>query len=148
MKQRHIFCLLVAIAFGVGVGLAKNQEIAANDLGITSINCAAEHCDNKDSLDLWLQLQFICHLKKSSSFSLTDNSNIEIAVVKSRQFNSFVIGLICSLVSITGLIVGYFIGCRFFPNNSQRSNIYNSIPSTDELDYMPNYKTSFRTTKW
>jgi hypothetical protein len=40
---------------------APNPEIADNELGITSRACAASYCTSKDSLDLWLALEWDCH---------------------------------------------------------------------------------------
>jgi len=40
---------------------APNPEIADNELGITSRACAASYCTTKDSLELWLALEWDCH---------------------------------------------------------------------------------------
>jgi len=47
-------------------GLCSNPEIADNELGITSRACADHYCTSKDSLDLWVSLEWYCHKSEVS----------------------------------------------------------------------------------
>lgn len=52
-----------ALLYAVGLRAiaGSNPEIADNSLGITSRACADNYCLDKDSLDLWLAVEWECH---------------------------------------------------------------------------------------
>jgi hypothetical protein len=51
----------LVLTWGFAFGLCSNPEIADNELGITSRACADHYCTSKDSLDLWVSLEWHCH---------------------------------------------------------------------------------------
>ena len=122
--MRFFFLLFVAI---LGTLYAKNQEITPNDLGITSTTCADTHCLSLDSMELWFQLQPICHTSASSTsasalYSTTSSDS-------SWKFSAHTTGLVCAAVSILGLIAGRYAGYKYF---TSQSFDYDLVPNDDK----------------
>lgn len=131
MRSLFLLCLAVIL-----VSLyAKNQEITPNDLGITSTSCADTHCLSLDSMELWFQLQPVCHASTSSTSasSLYSSSSTD----DSWKFSAHTTGLVCAAVSILGLVAGRWAGFKYF---SSQSFDYDLVPNDDK--YMSGGKSS------
>lgn len=124
---------------------SKNEEIAPNELGITSSSCALYYCKHLDSLELWQSLEEVCYndyfdevlamattVEPSFSTQHYVNNN---ALYFSAEFTGF----ICALVSIIGILSGrhYYssYGKSCITPSAQRNSIrrseYTAIPSSE-----------------
>lgn len=101
---------------------AANPEIADNELGITSRACADNFCTDKDSLDLWLSLEYYCHydevyqgtgdgpvssataetiIQAPSRRALQDETNSPQATSRRRRLTSTSLSLISYIAALT-----------------------------------------------
>ncbi len=117
---------------------SKNQEIASNDLGITAAECAAQHCEEKDSLALWLQFQLS---KDHNDLDLTKRllaqKNRSLQGLNAENVSMSLTGISCALASLAGIVVGYSVGHACWTKTDQFT--YSSIPSLQEEDDNTDY---------
>ncbi len=132
---KGVVLLLVVFHFVFVEG--KNQEIAANSLGITTFECAAQHCNDKDSLGLWLEMKNICHIIKRDSYerSLSYGLKLHSFGDGDSSISMVVTGACSAAASLIGILVGYVCGrCCMRYQNSSVEFLYSSIPSFDDGD--------------
>ena len=111
---------------------APNPEIADNELGITSRACAASYCTTKDSLELWLALEWDCHQddkvtgdgqgpaatttetiiqapsrgRRKTRRRLTTDASTSLSLSVTRV----VTAIAASVLSVVGILTGYRVG--------------------------------------
>ena len=118
-----------------------NPEISENDLGTLAVNCASKYCKSKDSLELWLSIEWDCHFDDivtgDGNGPPASEDEVEIVQAQSRKkrrlqrrklissssssssspsssyyVSRIVSGFICSLLSLLGLSLGFLVGAR------------------------------------
>ena len=94
-------------AVGLRAVAGSNPEIADNSLGITSRACADNYCLDKDSLDLWLAVEWECHEDDvligdgSGPPDATDSGEIQQAPSRRRRANRRHLASIESIAALT-----------------------------------------------
>ena len=101
--------------------LGTNAEIEENELGLTARACASNFCNNKDSLVMWLDLEWYCHapedLIPSGFLTLLKGTD-------AYAFSPFIAGMFCALLGILGFMIGFCIGMKTerLPLLSEKNN--------------------------
>ena len=106
-----LFFLLFSILYKVGNihALGSNAEIEENELGLTARACASNFCHNKDSLVMWLDLEWYCHAPEElipTGFLTLLKSTDAYAL------SPFIAGMFCALLGILGFMIGFCIGMK------------------------------------
>lgn len=101
--------------------LGSNPAIIENDLGTTLIACSENYCKDKDSLDLWLTMEWMCHTDDSvvgdgSGYDGMDTTSTIIQAVSRRklerekeEFSRRRLGTIFDLFGIEKVYVSRFV---------------------------------------
>ena len=118
--------------------MASNPEIADNELGITARACADHYCSSRDSLDLWMAVEWDCHKDEAAGGdgqgpeSSTAVEEIAQAPSRRRQLSAstgtstsllvilddiaaltvtrILTAVVSSILSVVGLLVGFRVG--------------------------------------
>ena len=111
-------------------GFAKNRPIAPNDLGDASMECSALYCgDTMDSLSLWMTMQKICHPADEGVLGTTRRQLAGNSGMFSHEFTQGESGIICAVTSVVGLLAGFYMGKKYFPD---RAVGYTVIPQGEK----------------
>ena len=88
------------------LGLGSNSEIEENVLGLTTRACATNFCNSKDSLSLWLSLEWFCYAPlEVLTADVRRMENSEVSV----NFSPFHAGIICAFAGVIGFVIGLII---------------------------------------
>ena len=142
------FIILYAYFFLKCLSLGSNPAIIENELGSTLIACST-HCKDKDSLDLWLEVEWHCHndddtygdgngyegMDQTSSIvqapsrrRLKHKSRRLLNIVGEKTYVSrFFSGAICAIFTIFGICAGLYVGRNFRVSRFS----YAAIPTDD-----------------
>ena len=89
--------------------LGTNAEIEENELGLTSRACAANFCTGKDSLDMWLDIEWFCHAPEE--FLPPDFLTLP-KEMDAYTLPPILAGLFCTLMGIVGFLLGFCLGIK------------------------------------
>lgn len=141
MKLIVVVCLLSVLASLY----AFNAPIEDNDLGITARACAANFCKSKDSLELWMEIEYECHARDLITTDLFTNvRKRKLAETASYSLSSVHVGLLCSFFGLFGYYVGNAVssGVLFGSKKGYRHE-YTKIPTSDPIsDFNSSYESS------
>jgi hypothetical protein len=109
-RSLRIALLVVALIFPRHVvGLGTNAEIEENQLGLTARACAANFCHRKDSLDMWLDIEWYCHA--SEELLPTEFLNLPTGM-DAYSLSPLLAGVLCALLGIFGFLIGVCLGLK------------------------------------
>ena len=91
------------------LGLGTNAEIEENQLGLTSRACAANFCHRKDSLDMWLDIEWFCHA--SEDLLPAEFLNLPTGM-DAYALSPLLAGVLCALLGMFGFLVGVCLGLK------------------------------------
>ena len=96
--------------YSLSMGMGRNPAIESNELGDTATACARIFCSTKDSLDLWLSIEYRCHAGSSVGDSNSDmqKSTRRLSEI-SRKISAFRAGMICAVFTALGIGLGITI---------------------------------------
>jgi hypothetical protein len=141
----------------------SNPEIVANLLGEASKACAQRHCDDKDSLDLWMEIGWDCHKGEKiygggAGYPEYEMTSTTVQALQRRlsersytapgrrklfedSVGNFLIpryisGILCGLCAVIGMLVGIQLGRKYL-RKLNSTFAYQTIPSTDDHDSIP-----------
>jgi hypothetical protein len=146
--------LFLSLAY-LSLAISSNPAIVENDLGNIATACASKFCTSKDSLDIWLDIEYDCHRNEEvagdgSGSSADHVSNIVQApsrkgrqrkrrlssddaltiggkILVSREFS----GLVCSICGLLGMLLGYIIGKKW---NDSAGTLVTHVSALDDDD--------------
>jgi hypothetical protein len=128
------------------LSLGSNGAIEDNDLGQATRYCSANYCNSKDSLELWLAIEFQCigqfidePLTPSYASRTASSSNVirvETATDTEAKGSSSIsrhsIGIICSIIALAGLWIGYYVG-RLVSGKARWPIRYSPVSTSDDM---------------
>lgn len=139
-------CMIMVNAISNGA----NEPIADNQLGLTAKDCALQFCEDKDGMALWMSLIQQCNAVNASPFGAGASQQSwhanpyfkEMEVQKSGpvcfqdETHKFIItpgvaGMICSMMGLVGLMMGYSIAERW---DHKKNTIHYQELATKEND--------------
>lgn len=129
--------LVLFLLLEISVIYSLNSPIEDNELGITARACAAKFCEEKDSLELWLAVEYQCYGQYLLD-PLVEPSERRRILSTSRNLSSpkgkvsrVGLGVICAVSSLFGLATGYYFSRSIKKSKNQ---IYTLIPTSDVPD--------------
>lgn len=135
-----LFISVVSIYFQSSYSIGSNSAIEDNDLGIVARECTAKFCKDKDSLEVWLSVEYYC-VGQYMSEPLTANndydrklsisSTTDISYTYSKGARALS-GLFCLISGLFGLIVGFQYGRKIDKLSEFR---YSQLPGDDITSY-------------
>lgn len=113
-------CMIMVNAISNGA----NEPIADNQLGLTAKDCALQFCEDKDGMALWMSLIQQCNSLKANPYLKEMEVQKSGPVCFQDETHKFIItpgvaGMICSMMGLVGLMMGYSIAERW----DQKKNI-------------------------
>ena len=89
--------------------LGSNAEIEENELGLTARACASNFCNNKDSLVMWLDMEWYCHAPEE----LIPPAFLTLPkTMDAYALSPLFAGLVCALLGILGFMIGFCVGMK------------------------------------
>mmetsp|Transcript_17358 Transcript_17358/g.15651 ORF Transcript_17358/g.15651 Transcript_17358/m.15651 type:complete len:160 (-) Transcript_17358:43-522(-) len=139
MNKSHSISFLILLLnllcyFVIVISIGANPPIEDNLLGIKSRACASSYCQSKDNLDLWFDIEWRCHgqyLQDPVAIPLRRKLLDDDKVVDVTLISRVYVGLICSVSSVLGIIIGYKLGKQYIYKSDNIQ--YSEIPTTDSI---------------
>lgn len=140
MKALFVVCISVFCLWRYALSLGANNVIEDNDLGLATRSCSSSYCNSKDSLELWLAIEFQCvgqYVEEplTPSYAAKYPATVQrIEIEDYAQAIPFItrhlFGIMCSIVALVGLWIGYFLG-RFL-SGKKMSIIYSPVSTSED----------------
>ena len=139
------------------LSLSKNEEIAPNRLGNAATVCSARLCPHYSSLDMWINIRSICY----NEFEVSQLSEVHKSQIQTRneeldyltsnnnsdffQYSPHQLGMLAALMSVLGLVAGYFAGEThnkqdLLPASKRASSYSPIVVSVDHIESIHNNK--------
>ena len=126
-----VFFFVVVNAISNGA----NEPIADNQLGLTAKDCALQFCEDKDGMSLWMSLVQECNAVHANPY-FKEEFKKNGPICFQQENEHFIItpgvsGMMCSMMSFIGLMMGYSIAERCY---HKRSKIHYQELATKDTD--------------
>ena len=124
-------CMIAVHAISNGA----NEPIADNQLGLTAKDCALQFCEEKDGMALWMTLVQQCNEMHTNPY-FKEEFHKNGPICFQQENKDFIItpgvsGMMCSMMSFIGLIMGYSFAEKW---NGKKDTIQYQELATKDTD--------------